>query len=152
MFSSVWQQTHQETCPQIIPLGLLDLERLVKAVSGVWDILVVLRRRFGLGCRLLIGWLLVVWLRVWCRRVIWLLIVPMLLLITIVWLRRLTLRDTLVIVARSLSTHICVKLREGENPNGEKKEKKKKGEARNLPHLTLVTTRTKQPSGNLDRT
>ena len=41
-----------------------------------------------------------------------------------------------------------VKLREGEKPKEEKK-KKKKGEART--DLTLVTTRTKQPSGNLDQ-
>ena len=71
----------------------------------------VLRRRFGLNWRLLIGWLLVIrlrviWLRIWCRGIIWLLIIPMLLVIAVVWLRRLALRH-LVIIAGSLSTHIC---------------------------------------------
>lgn len=132
-------QTHQETCPQVIPLWLLDLERLVKAVSRLWDILMVLWRWFGLRWRLLIGrllviwllviWLLVVWLRVWRRWIIWLLIVPMLLLlvITIVGLR-LALRR-LVIVAGSLSTHICEAERR-EKSEKEKEKKKTKGEAR----------------------
>lgn len=122
-------QTHQETCPQVIPLWLLDLERLVKAVSRLWDILMVLWRWFGLRWRLLIGRLLVIWLRVWRRWIIWLLIVPMLLLlvITIVGLR-LALRR-LVIVAGSLSTHICEAERRGKSQK-EKEKKKTKGEAR----------------------
>lgn len=125
-------QTHQETCPQVIPLWLLDLERLVKAVSRLWDILMVLWRWFGLRWRLLIGrllviWLLVIWLRVWRRWIIWLLIVPMLLLlvITIVGLR-LALRR-LVIVAGSLSTHICEAERRGKSQKEKEKKKDKRG-------------------------
>lgn len=129
-------QTHQETCPQIIPLGLLDLERLVKVISGLWDILMVLRRWFGLRRRLLIGrllvaWLLVVWLWVWRRRSIWLLIVP------IVGLRP-ALREALVIIAGSLSTHVC----DAERREKGQKEKDKKGVFR------LVTTSNKT-AGNL---
>lgn len=149
-------QTHQETCPQIIPLGLLDLERLVKVISGLWDILMVLRRWFGLRRRLLIGrllvawllvirllvirllvirlrvvWLWVVWLWVWRRRSIWLLIVP------IVGLRP-ALREALVIIAGSLSTHVC----DAERREKGQKEKDKKGVFR------LVTTSNKT-AGNL---
>lgn len=119
--------THQETCPQIIPLGLLDLERLVKAIAGLWDILIVLRHWLGLRGRLLIGRLLVIrllvirlrviWLWVWRRRSIWLLIVP------IVGLR-LALREALVIIAGSLATHVCEAERRGKDQKGKRQNKR----------------------------
>lgn len=47
-------------------------------------------------------------------------------------------------------SYLRVKLREGERAKRRKEKENKKGEAR-TPDLTLVTTRTKQPSGNLDQ-
>lgn len=78
-------------------------------------------RWFGLRWRLLIGWLLV-----W--RIIWRLIVPMLLFITRVGrILRLALREALIIViASSLSTHICDTGRRGKT--NERRKKKQKGQ------------------------
>lgn len=108
--NSIAQRSYQETCPQIIPLRLFDLERLIEVISGLRDILLVfwgwlsLHRRLIVWLRLLLlEVLLVLRLRLIIRLVIGLsVVVPVRRLL---WLRLRMGKALVIVIASSLSTH-----------------------------------------------
>lgn len=105
---SVAKQSHQEASPQIIPLGFLDLEGLIEAITRLRGILLEIWWWLYFRRLLIVRLWLEVLLVLRLRLIIGLLVIP---LASIVPVRRLlglglwVSKALIIVVASSLSTH-----------------------------------------------